>query len=85
MLLSVSKKRFHHAIKRNRVKRLIRESWRKNKQPLYELCNRDTISVDVALVYNATVIHSYDEMYRKTAKAVNELVNRYEKNVQTTH
>ena len=31
LLLSVSKKRFHHAIKRNRVKRLIRESWRKNK------------------------------------------------------
>jgi len=27
LLVSVSKKRFHHAFKRNRVKRLMRESW----------------------------------------------------------
>ena len=85
LLLSVSKKRFHHAFKRNRVKRLIRESWRKNKDKLYEICNRDTISVDVALVYNATVIHSYEEMFNKTAKAVTELINRYEKAIQTSH
>lgn len=83
LLLSVSKKRFHHAFKRNRVKRLIRESWRKNKSKLYEICNRDTISMDVALVYNATVIHSYTEMVDRTAKAVNELINRYEKKLQT--
>ena len=85
LLLSVSKKRFHHALNRNRVKRLIRESWRKNKSKLYELCTRNTISVDVALVYNATVIHSYETMLEKTGKAVGELINRYEKAIQTTH
>ena len=85
LLLSVSKKRFHHAFKRNRVKRLIRESWRKNKSKLYEVCSRDTISMDVALVYNATVIHSYAEMLDRTAKTVNELINRYEKTLQTPH
>ena len=58
VLVSVSKKRFHHAFKRNRVKRLVRESWRKNKSPLVEICEKDNISVDVALVYTATVIHS---------------------------
>ena len=85
LLLSVSKKRFHHAIKRNRVKRLIRESWRKNKAKLYEICTRDTISVDVALVYNATVIHSYETMFDKTGKTVDELIKRYEKKIQTAH
>ena len=85
LLLSVSKKRFHHAIKRNRVKRLIREAWRKNKTKLYEVCARDTISMDVALVYNATVIHSYAEMLDRTTKVVNELITRYEKTIQTTH
>ena len=85
LLLSVSKKRFHHAFKRNRVKRLIRESWRKNKTPLYEFCRQHTISIDVALVYTATVIHSYEEMLECTAKAVNDLIKRYEKTLQTPH
>ena len=78
LLVSVSKKRFHHAFKRNRVKRLIRESWRRNKAALYEICERDNISVDVALVYTASVIHSYEEMLAKTKKAVNELIKKYE-------
>ena len=73
VLVSVSKKRFHHAFKRNRVKRLMREAWRRNKAPLYEICQRDNISVDVALVYTATVIHSYEEMLAKTKKAVHEI------------
>lgn len=79
LLVSVSKKRFHHAFKRNRVKRMMREAWRKNKAPLYAVCERNNISVDVALVYSATVIHSYVEMMGKTQKAVNEIVDRYEK------
>ena len=79
LLVSVSKKRFHHAVKRNRVKRLLREAWRENKAPLYEICKRDNISVDVALVYTATVIHSYEEMLVKTQKAVNELIKNHEK------
>ena len=77
LLVSVSKKRFHHAFKRNRVKRLVRETWRRNKAPLYEICERDNISLDVALVYTATVIHSYEEMFEKTRKAVNELIKKY--------
>ena len=78
LLVSVSKKRFHHAFKRNRVKRLLRESWRKNKAPLYEICQRDNISVDVALVYTATVIHSYEEIFDKTKKAVLDIIKHHE-------
>lgn len=83
LLVSVSKKRFHHAVKRNRVKRLMREAWRKNKAWLYEICRRDNISVDVALVYTATVVHSYEEMLAKTQKAVQEIVRKYEKSCPT--
>ena len=85
LLVSVSKKRFHHAFKRNRVKRLIRESWRKNKAPLYEICSKDNISVDVALVYTATVIHSYEEMFEKTKKAVKALIKKYSSTKLTNH
>ena len=85
LLVSVSKKRFHHAFKRNRVKRLIREAWRKNKAPLREICQKDNISVDVALVYTATVIHSYEEMLEKTRKAVLEIAKRYSSTKLTNH
>ena len=78
LLVSVSKKRFHHAFKRNRIKRLMREAWRKNKAPLCEICEKDNISVDVALVYTATVIHSYQEMMNKTNKAIYEIVRKHE-------
>lgn len=37
ILVSVSKRRFKRAVKRNRVKRQIREAYRKNK---HELCRR---------------------------------------------
>ena len=79
ILVSVSKKRFHHAFKRNRVKRLVREAWRKNKQPLYVFCQENNISIDLALIYTATVIHSYDEMMQKTNKLIKELIGKNEK------
>ena len=83
LLISVAKKRFHHAFKRNRIKRLIREAWRKNKAGLIEMCQRDNISVDVALVYTATVIHSYKELLAKTKKTVQEIAKHHEKHSQT--
>ena len=76
ILVSVSKKRFHHAVKRNRVKRLIRESWRKNKAELMKLCQSNNKTLDIALVYNATVILKYDEMVEKMKKVVERLVEK---------
>ena len=76
ILVSVSKKRFHHAIKRNRVKRLIRESWRKNKSELIKLCHENNKTLDVALVYNATVILKYSEIEEKMKQVVGRLVEK---------
>ena len=41
LLISVPKKRFHHAVDRNRVKRQIREAYRKNKWLLYDALPAD--------------------------------------------
>lgn len=76
ILVSVSKKRFHHAFKRNRVKRLIRESWRKNKAELMKLCQANNKTLDVAFVYNATVIHTYGEIEEKMKQVVERLVEK---------
>ena len=41
MLVSVPKKRFHHAVDRNRVKRQVREAYRQHKQLLYDALPSD--------------------------------------------
>lgn len=40
ILISVSKRRFKHSVKRNRVKRQIREAYRKNKHLLYDIMSK---------------------------------------------
>ena len=45
MLVSVPKKRFHHAVDRNCVKRQVREAYRHSKQRLY-----DTLPDDKAMI-----------------------------------
>ena len=65
VVISVSKKRFHHAVKRNKVKRLSREAWRKNKSGIMLKCEVKNITFDFALVYTATVILSYQEIEKK--------------------
>ena len=76
-LVSVSKKRFHHAVKRNRVKRLVREAWRRNKSELIVNCEKQKITFDVALVYTATVILPYEDIEKKIKQLSLRLNNNY--------
>lgn len=76
-IISVSKKRFHHAVKRNRVKRLVREAWRKNKSEIIVKCEEQKITFDFALVYTATIILSYEEIEKKIKQLSLRLKNTY--------
>lgn len=51
ILVSVSKRRFKRAVKRNRVKRQIREAYRKNKHLLVEEMERREQRLAVAFIY----------------------------------
>ncbi|MBC7864618.1 MAG: ribonuclease P protein component [Bacteroidia bacterium] len=50
-MISVPKKRIKLAVKRNRVKRLVREAWRLNKHKLYAELLKKNAHCDVMLVY----------------------------------
>ena len=76
-LVSVSKKRFHHAVKRNKVKRLVREAWRRNKSELIVKCEEHKITFDIALVYTATTILPYEEIEKKIKQLSLRLNNNY--------
>ena len=51
ILISVPKKRFKRAVKRNRVKRQIREAYRKNKGGLWQALEEKEQGVAVAFIY----------------------------------
>jgi ribonuclease P protein component len=53
VLISVPKKKFKRAVKRNRIKRLIRESYRLNKQQLIDRLNERGLQVQFAFNYVA--------------------------------
>ncbi len=51
ILISVSKKRFKRAVKRNRVKRQIREAYRKNKHELLQALEAQGQPLAIAFIY----------------------------------
>lgn len=61
ILISVSKRRFHHAVDRNRAKRQIREAYRLNKSILTEAVKITGKPLHIAFVWTAgTPQKSYD-------------------------
>ncbi|MDU1906215.1 MAG: ribonuclease P protein component [Dysgonomonas sp.] len=75
-LVSVSKKRLKRAVKRNRVKRLIREAYRLNKQPLAEQCVIHNKQIDIAFLYLKNELPDYPEIEKAIQKTITVLINR---------
>ncbi len=78
LLISVSKQKFKHAVKRNRVKRLIREAYRKNKSVVYEQVEGDKSTLLVGLIYVADTIMDYRQIEKKIILILQRLKNRDE-------
>lgn len=74
ILVSVPKKLFKRAVKRNLLKRRLRESWRKQKHALSE-----GIGCDILFTYSSKEILSYGEIYEAIGQVI-EKINRH--NVQ---
>jgi ribonuclease P protein component len=69
----VSKKRFHHAVDRNRVKRLMREAYRLNRQ---ELAFPDGVSANICLMFVGTELPSYPQVEETTRTILQELQSK---------
>jgi ribonuclease P protein component len=70
ILISVPKKRFKHAVKRNQVKRQVREAYRHNKYILLDAlkAQETPTSMILAFIWLDNKIHSTEEVAYKVKK-----------------
>lgn len=79
LLISVSRRRFRTAAGRNRVKRLIREAYRKNKaQYLYEFLENRNITLALMIAYVGNDILPAAEIEKKLILALKRLQREHD-------
>lgn len=78
ILISVPKKRFKRAVKRNRVKRQIREAYRKNKHELLQLLQEKGTGLAIAFIYLDHELRSSDEIETKVVGLLKRIAEQTE-------
>lgn len=71
VLISVPKKLFKRAVKRNLLKRRIRESWRRLKSGL-----KTSSGLDILIIYSTKEILTYQEIYTGVESIVEKINDR---------
>lgn len=72
--ISVPKKKFKKAVDRNRIKRLIRESYRLNKYVLFESLDQQNRKVDLIVIYIADIEYNFDFLNSKMLEIIHKLI-----------
>lgn len=78
VLIATSKKKFKHAVDRNRVKRLTRECYRLQKEGLYSFLRGKDVALLLAVNYIHHEIFPYDVCYHKMEKLLATLTKEIE-------
>ncbi len=79
VLISASKRNFKSAVKRNHIKRLVREAYRKNKHIVWDfLSDKPDSQLIFSIVYTGKTIASYSEVERKLILVLHSLIEKNE-------
>ena len=73
VLISVPKKRFHDAVDRNRVKRQVREAYRKHKHALTSRMAERGEGLLIAFVYVSPQIESTDYIEKRMVRLLDKI------------
>jgi len=78
ILVSVSKKKFKRAVKRNRMKRLMREAYRLNKSSLVDYCREKEIGFLIAFLFIGNELFEWGTIEKAMQKAIDMIKEKSE-------
>lgn len=81
VLITTSKRKFHHAVDRNRVKRLTRECYRLRKPQFYDFLQERQLSIALSFNYIHNEIMDYETLSHKFDKLIAQLESAIQKTV----
>ena len=73
VLIVAPKRKLHHAVDRNRMRRLTRECYRLNKHRLLDILEQRGIRITLAFVYIHNELLTYNQLNHKFDKALTAL------------
>jgi ribonuclease P protein component len=79
-VFSVSKKKFKKAHDRNLIKRRLRESFRIEKDIVYQYLTLNSLKIIISVSYIANDIQNYQSIHLATKKAIDKLLLTLNKN-----
>lgn len=83
VMTSVAKRRFKHAVDRNRIKRMTRAAYRLHKDSLWQAATQYHCTVRLALQSVAKTMPTYSEIEQAVERALARIVKEIEKGNQT--
>ena len=74
VLIVAPKRKLHHAVDRNRIKRLTRECYRQHKEQLLPLLQQNNRRIALSLTYIHTELMTYQQLDHKFDKLIDQLI-----------